>query len=90
MIGRALKWFVQNLAKSTPSSTSTPQWNGTADFPIEFVNIQVQDQTGMWRTTATSQNEPQLYRTRMMEAAVSHPDKRVRTVNQYGRVMDLL
>jgi hypothetical protein len=78
------------LGKSTISSTSTPQWNGTTDTAFEFVNIQVQDQTGMWRTTATSQNEPQLYLTRMQEAAYMHPDKRVRTVNKYGRVIDLL
>lgn len=74
------------------SSKNTSQWNETinSSFENDIVNIQVQDETGMWKTTATSQMIPEVYLARMREAANMHPGKRVRTANSFGRVIDLL
>jgi hypothetical protein len=58
-------------------------------FVDSQVQVQVQDETGNWRTIAVSLNEPQIYTTRMREASFSHPDKRIRVIDSNGRVLDI-
>lgn len=51
--------------------------------------MQVQDQTGMWRDTAATTHEPQVYLARMNEATQNHPGMRVRTIDENGRLLDI-
>jgi hypothetical protein len=90
MFFQVLKWFARNLTESTHNSNYTIQENNFPNTHFEWVNVQVQDETGMWRTTATSQNEPQLYRTRMLETANFYPNQRIRVVNDKGSVIDIM
>jgi hypothetical protein len=43
----------------------------------------------MWRDTAATLEDPQVYLARMQEAAYNHPGKRVRTIDGNGRLLDL-
>ena len=54
-----------------------------------FVEVQIQDETGNWRTTAASQNDPQIYRSRMQEAAFNFPGRRIRVIDSAGRLLDM-
>jgi len=90
MFFQVLKWFARNLTQPVQNSNYMTHQNNIGNVGFDWVHVQVQDETGMWRTTATSQNEPQLYRTRMLEATSFHPDKRVRVVNDRGSVIDIL
>lgn len=53
------------------------------------VEVQVQDESGMWRSVAVSVNDPQVYAARMREAAFNHPDKRIRVIDENGRLLDM-
>ena len=90
MFFQVLKWIARNLTESAQNSNYTMQQHNFPSTQFEWVNVQVQDETGMWRTTATSQNEPQLYLTRMQEASYMHPNQRIRVVNDRGSVIDIL
>jgi len=50
----------------------------------------VQDQSGMWRDTATTIQDSQVYLARMQEATQNYPGMRVRTVDDNGRLLDML
>jgi hypothetical protein len=58
-------------------------------FVDSQVQVQIQDETGMWRTVAVSLNEPQIYAARMREASFNHPDKRIRVIDANGRLLDM-
>lgn len=73
---------------SSSSSSNTSPWIGTTD--TGFARVQVQDQTGMWRDTAATTHEPQVYLARMQEATLNHPGMRVRTIDENGRLLDIL
>ena len=55
-----------------------------------FARVQVQDQTGMWRDTAATTHDPQVYLARMQEATQNHSGMRVRTVDENGRLLDII
>ncbi len=55
-----------------------------------FARVQVQDQTGMWRDTAATTQDPQVYLARMQEATQNHAGMRVRTVDENGRLLDII
>jgi hypothetical protein len=57
---------------------------------IENVEIQIQDQSGTWRTVHTTQNQPQQVLVNMKGIQSRYPDKRVRAIGRDGRVIDLL
>lgn len=70
------------------SSNNTSPWNGTTN--TGFARVQVQDQTGMWRDTAATTQDPQVYLARMQEATQNHAGMRVRTVDENGRLLDII
>ena len=55
-----------------------------------FARVQVQDESGMWRDTAATTHEAPVYLARMQEATFNHPDKRVRVIDDSGRLLDML
>lgn len=57
---------------------------------MEFISIQVQDQSGNWRTYQQTQNIPLLIRQGMEELKRQFPDLRVRAVDSDGRLVDIL
>ena len=68
-------------------SENTPQWKENNN---RIARVQVQDQSGMWRDTATTIQDSQIYLARMQEATQNHPGMRVRTVDDNGRLLDML
>ena len=57
---------------------------------MESIEIQVQDGSGMWRTYHITMNIPQMIIARMEELKRKFPDRRIRAVDQRGRVVDIL
>lgn len=55
-----------------------------------MINIQLQDNTGNWRTYHTTMNNSQMILTEMRSLAARFPDCRVRAVDENGRVVDIL
>lgn len=68
-------------------SENTSQWKENNN---RIARVQVQDQSGMWRDTATTIQDSQIYLARMQEATQNHPGMRVRTVDDNGRLLDML
>ncbi len=54
-----------------------------------FVEIQMQDETGNWRTYHLTQNIPALIRVNIDNLKRSYPDSRIRAVDDAGRVLDI-
>jgi hypothetical protein len=87
-IGKFFKWWASQPRQSSPPINYSPQkpfWPEKS----EFARVQVQDDSGMWRDTAATLEDPQVYLARMQEAAYNHPGKRVRTIDGNGRLLDL-
>ena len=57
---------------------------------MDYVQIQVQDQSGNWRTYINTQNNSQLILIRMKELKRQFPNLRVRAVDANSRIIDLL
>ena len=57
---------------------------------MDYVQIQVQDQSGTWRTYLNTQNNSQLILMRMKELQRQFPNFRIRAVDQQGKVLDIL
>jgi hypothetical protein len=56
---------------------------------IDQVEIQLQDESGNWRTMAATVNVSAIIRARMGEVKRQFPNGRVRAVDRDGRVVDL-
>ena len=52
------------------------------------VEIQLQDQSGMWRTYLITINNSQMIQIRMKELKDQYPELKVRTVDSTGRLVD--
>jgi len=57
---------------------------------MDDVEIQLQDQSGMWRTYLVTINNSQMIQIRMKELKERYPDLRVRAVDRSGRLIDML
>jgi hypothetical protein len=55
-----------------------------------YVAVQYQDAMGNWITSVTVPNEPAVILNGMKSVAVLCPGKRVRAVDQDGRLIDIL
>lgn len=56
---------------------------------MDMVQVQLQDENGNWRTYSTTQNIAQMYRDNMRQLQWQFPNARIRTVDSYGRVIDI-
>lgn len=57
---------------------------------LDWIDIQVQDLTGNWRTYARTQNNSQMILMRMKELQQQFPDQRIRAVDGSGRIIDMM
>jgi hypothetical protein len=57
---------------------------------MDQIEIQVQDQTGNWRTYSVTQNNSVLILEAMKTLKCQFPNQRVRAVNENGQLVDLL
>ena len=58
---------------------------------MERIDIQIQDETGNWRTyNSIMQNNSALIIMSMKQLKDQFPDRRVRAIDQNGRVVDIL
>lgn len=57
---------------------------------MEFISIQLQDQSGNWRTYSLTQNNSLLIIQSMKNLKDQFPDCRVRAVDSDGRLIDIL
>lgn len=56
----------------------------------DYIQIQLQDQDGGWRTYLNTVNNSQRITSEMKTLKQRHPDKRVRAIDSNGRVIDLM
>jgi len=54
------------------------------------IQVQVQDDTGNWRTYQITTNNSQMIRSAMRQLKEQFPDNRVRAVDMDGRLVDML
>lgn len=57
---------------------------------MDTANLQVQDISGNWRTYNVTQNNSLLIIEGMRQLKWQFPDRRIRAVDDYGRVLDIL
>jgi hypothetical protein len=62
----------------------------TGDNNMDRVNIQLQDNSGNWRTYTNTYNNSQMIVQEMTNLSRNNPNKRVRAVDTSGRVVDIL
>jgi len=55
-----------------------------------FIQIQVQDLSGNWRTYGRTQNVPAMILREMRAHQGNNPGRRVRAVDESGRLVDML
>jgi len=54
------------------------------------IQVQVQDDTGNWRTYQITTNNSQMIRSAMRQLKEQFPDNRVRAVDMDGRLVDMM
>lgn len=57
---------------------------------MDYVSIQAQDPTGVWRTYRNIPNNSQRILAEMQDLQAQFPGYRIRTVDANGRVVDIL
>ncbi len=57
---------------------------------MDLIEVQLQDQTGNWRTYSVTQNISALIIEAMRSLKWQFPEQRVRAVDGNGRLMDLI
>jgi len=55
-----------------------------------YIQIQLQDTTGNWRTYGLTQNNSQIILSEMKQLSTRFPTQRVRAVDMDGRLIDIL
>jgi hypothetical protein len=55
-----------------------------------MINIQLQDNTGNWRTYHTTLNNSQMVLSEMRSLSARFPNQRVRAVDENGKLVDIL
>ena len=55
-----------------------------------YIQIQLQDLTGNWRTYSLTQNNSQMILSEMKQLSSRFPDQRVRAVDMDGKLIDIL
>jgi hypothetical protein len=56
---------------------------------MDYVEVQFQN-SGVWQTSRSCPNDPQIYLCEMKNVKAIYPDLRVRTVDKDGRLLDML
>ena len=54
------------------------------------IEIQLQDQDGVWLTIVHGPNDPQFIRIEMERLSEIYPDLRVRAIDRSGRLVDMM
>ena len=57
---------------------------------MDRVNIQLQDNSGMWRTYGNTVNNSQFILNEMQSLKNRYPNNRVRAIDSNGRMIDML
>ena len=73
---------------STYYSTNVASSPAKVDFGM--IEVQLQDDTGNWRTGHVTKNIPAMIIVAMRQLASQYPGKRIRAVTTDGRIVDIL
>lgn len=57
---------------------------------MERIYIQIQSEDGNWQTYVTTENQPPVITNEMQELKRRYPEKRVRAIDESGRLVDFL
>lgn len=60
------------------------------EVQMDTVQIQLQDETGNWRTYSMTPNQSLQYRQAMQQLKWQFPNARVRVVDNDGRLVDIM
>ena len=74
---------------SVPSVQNTPVTVNNEQV-VGNIEIQLQDDTGNWRTCHVTRNIPAMIVSSMRQVSSQYPGKRVRAVTTDGRIVDIL
>lgn len=74
----------------TPAKETTSSNFGAPDAQFIDVEIQLQDDTGNWRTYHVTRNIPPMIIASERQLASQFPGRRVRAVDNNGRIVDIL
>jgi hypothetical protein len=72
---------------TTPATAGSVSSN---EMIVDNIEVQLQDDTGNWRTCQVTRNIPAMIIAAMRQVASQYPGKRVRAVNSSGRIVDIL
>lgn len=87
-IGKLLNWLARIEYSSTSYSINASPFQGNLDSGM--IEIQLQDDSGNWRTFHVTQNVSAMIIASMRQLSSQYPGKRIRAVNTTGRVVDIL
>lgn len=77
-------------ALMTPAKENSSSGYDMIDAQFNDVEIQLQDDTGNWRTYHVTRNIPPMIISSMRQLARQFPGRRVRAVDNVGRIVDIL
>jgi len=60
------------------------------EVQMDNIQVQLQDETGNWRTYTITPNQSLLYRQAMQQLKWNFPNARVRAVDNDGRLVDIM
>lgn len=88
MIGILLSSFAKAKLNSTPCFPNASRYQEKTDFGM--IEVQIQDDTGNWRTCNVTKNIPAMIIAAMKQLAFQYPGKRIRAVTTDGKIVDIL
>lgn len=84
------KTLLMLLGKSLMTPAQENHGLVVVDAQFNDVEIQLQDDTGNWRTYHVTRNIPPMIISSMRQLANQFPGRRVRAVDDVGRIVDIL
>ena len=84
------KFFLNMLANINVQPVNTHNDLAYANIINDHVEIQLQDNSGNWRTYHVTTNESQRIISSMRQLAEQYPNNRIRAVDSNKRIVDIL
>lgn len=84
-----LKFLLNMLANFNPQPSQKLASN-IKEVSFDNIELQIQDDTGNWRTCHVTLNESQRIISGMRQLSEQYPHKRIRAVDSNKRIVDIL
>lgn len=84
-----LKFLIKMLSNFNPQPSQRLTSN-IKEVTFDNIELQIQDDTGNWRTCHVTLNESQRIISGMRQLSEQYPNKRIRAVDSNRRIVDIL